>query len=196
MSVSCAWHSRCWLRAVMKSACLAIVIVAASSLPAHAGYLGLGIGSAPAVNEDRDQLSADGRSGKLILGSRWSTVSVEGALGGYSVVRRLDPSRSAEAFGDVYQASAALKLNLPLGNGFEAFARVGLAHTWLRGRVDEANASGNGKLFGAGFEYRLSFIASASVFVDYQYNTTRLEGDRMEMDASYRMWSLGATFGL
>jgi hypothetical protein len=105
-------------------------------------------------------------------------------------------------FGDAYQASAALKLNLPLGNNFEAFGRAGLHHTWISPEVDGNEVSGNGLLVGAGFEYRLNLlVGQGSIFVDYQYNRVKLEGEERFMagqalDSSYRMWTMGLTVGL
>src|SRR4051812_209393 len=106
-----------------RASLLAVILVAASSSIASAGgYIGLGIGTAPAVGSDVtsiDTLPSDGRSGKLLLGTRWGRISAEGAI------QKFDMTYS------VYQASAAGKLNFPLGNGFEAFGRFGLQHTWM-----------------------------------------------------------------
>jgi opacity protein-like surface antigen len=182
----------------MTRACLAAVMfVAATSSVAAAGtYLGLGIGTGPAINDSADRLHPDGRSGRLLVGTRFGQVSAEGSIGRYGLA--FDQSGGILPFGTAYQASAALKVSLPLGNNFEAFGRGGLQHTWLSAKSSELDSSGNGYLLGAGFEYRLNLVlGQGSIFVDYQYNKTKLENDHIPFgDTSARMWTLGLTVGI
>lgn len=186
------------LNAHMKRAALAVILLAMSSGVASAGgYLGLGIGTAPAVSTgiEGQVVSPDGRSARLMLGSRFGQFSVEGALGGFDAV--LSDSRGAIAY-DVYQASIAGKLSLPLGNNFEAFGRVGLQKSWWTTERPELEVGGSGLLFGAGFEYRIKTVAGqGSVFVDYQYSSAELKAERSTLgDTSMRMWTLGLTIGI
>lgn len=179
----------------MKRALLAAtVLVSLTGVTATAsagGYLGLALGTQPAVNENMNQIGLPlSRSLKLLGGLRFGNVSLEGALNGFTVL--------AGGFErNVYQASAALKLSLPLGNDFEGFGRVGVERTWLNYDDERYDREGDGYLVGAGFEYRLNaIVANASLFVDYTLHRTTLVNTREEVDAISRMWSLGFTIGL
>ena len=177
----------------MKSAFLLATGLLAISTPAVAGgYLGLGLGTQPGVNDDMAAKAAPvGRSLRGLGGVRFGKFSIEGALNGFGVV--------VDNYGDqtVYQFSVAAKYNLPLGNHFEAFGRAGLERTWLSLGDDRYDYAGNGVLIGAGFEYRLDIGRSgASVFVDYTIHHAGLENTRSELDATSRIWSLGFTVGL
>ncbi len=180
----------------MNRALAAVMFLAATSSVASAGtYLGLGIGTAPAISENTDRLSSDGRSGRFLLGMRFARISVEGSVGDYDVL--ISPAGTAMPYGTAYQASAALKASFPLGNNFEAFGRGGVQHTWINADDGVHDVSGSGYLLGAGFEYRLNLLlGQGSIFVDYQYNKAKLEGDRLAFDASTRMWTLGLTLGI
>jgi hypothetical protein len=173
----------------MKCAMLVVTGLAISTPALADGYLGLGIGTQPAVNDEMMNTAVpEGRSARALAGVRFGYVSLEGALNGFSVVANAGDH-------NVYQLSAALKLSLPLGNHFEAFGRAGLERTWLN--LDSGDLSGDGYLFGGGFEYRLSaLIANASVFVDYSYHTATLEDGRRMLDVTSRLWGLGFTVGI
>lgn len=181
----------------MKSALLLATGVLAgisfSAVPASAGaYLGMGLGAQPAVNDDlMATVSPQGRSLRVLAGARYGNVAVEGALNGFGV--------AVHGFGDqtVYQLSAALKLSLPLGSGFEAFGRAGLERTWLRIDDNVNNWMGDGFLAGGGFEYRLNLaVTSASIFVDYTVHHATLANARDTVDETSRIWALGFTVGL
>src|SRR5258706_8600558 len=95
----------------MTRVCLLAVIVAAvgfGSTSAHAGggYLGLGIGTAPSLSDDR--FAPDGRSAKVLIGQRWGQFAVEGAVGGVDLLN----SHS------IVQASAAGQMRPPPGDRF------------------------------------------------------------------------------
>jgi hypothetical protein len=177
----------------MKRACLVATLVLASTpLATAGGYIGIGIGTSPAMTDDSADLNlaADGRSGRLLVGSRWGQISFEGALGKYDV---LSPGR--QPF-ELYQGSIAGKASFPLGNGFEAFGRLGLQRTWLVNPIGSFDKDGNGFLLGGGFEYKFDVAPTRlSLFVDYQYNAANLDGDRGPVDVSSRMWTLGVTLG-
>lgn len=184
----------------MLRAALVVIVVATSGVAHAGGYLGLGIGTSPGMSSDKDQFEADGRSARVFGGSRFGQVSVEGAIGGFGVLQNNSPNPGLNPLGTMYLASAALKASLPLSDGFEVFGKVGVAHTWLSASDKDPtfDASGNGLLLGAGAEYRFkpSFVGSASIFVDYQFNKTGLQGDRFDTSTSYRMWTLGFAVGI
>lgn len=177
----------------MKTALLLAASLTAISTPAWAGgYLGLALGTEPGVSGDLDDLAtANGRSLRGLGGFRFGNIAIEGALNGFGVL-------TGRGEQNVYQLSAAGKLNLPLGNGFEVFGRAGLERTWLSFDDERYDLAGTGFLVGAGFEYRLNLgVTSASVFVDYTIHRAKLEdGQAREVDATTRMWGLGFTVGI
>jgi len=184
----------------MKRAALAIGLLAATAGTASAGtYLGIGIGTLPAVSEDSDRIDSDTRALKGLIGMRWGQWSVEGSIGGNTLVRTAD-NGLINPFGDFYNLGAAAKFNLPLGNNFEAFGRLGVNHLVVRGEDERFNASGNGLQFGAGFEYKLNLgVGAGSIFVDYMINRAAMTGDnddRFEYDLTTRTWMLGLTLGI
>lgn len=176
----------------MKGALLvATGLMAISTTAAAGGYLGLGLGTQPGVNDEMAKTATPvGRSLRGLGGMRFGNFSVEGALDGFDVVT----NRGDQT---VYQASVAAKLNLPLGNDFEAFGRAGLERTWLNLDDDRYNFAGNGFLIGAGFEYRLDIgIRDASLFVDYTIHHANLENTRGKVDETSRIWGLGFIIGI
>jgi hypothetical protein len=175
----------------MNRAALVLALLTASSGVASAGwYAGLGIGTGPEIGSDVGDFEDGGRSGKALVGSRWGNFAVEGALAGYDVI---GPSNNVY---DTWHASIAGKLNLPIGDGFEGFGRVGIQRTWLSPESSDYDVSGTGYLVGAGIEYRLNLAATAaSIWIDYQYSSADLEGMRDNFEYSARMWTLGATIG-
>jgi hypothetical protein len=100
------------------------------------------------------------------------------------------------------QLGLGLKLNLPLGNNFEFFPKLGVQRTWLSPQADNAmleTGAGTGYFLGAGFEYRLNLgVTAASIFVDYQRSSTDFTSDEtmVKWDGSSSMWTLGATISL
>lgn len=177
--------------ALVLAGCLAI------SSPAWAGgYLGVAVGSSPGINDEFVQSEGQpvGRSLRGLAGIRFGHLSLEGALNGFTVLTNNAGEQTA------YQLSGAAKLNLPLGNGFEAFARAGLERTWLN-RSDAVNQAvdlmGDGYLVGGGFEYHLdALIANASLFIDYNVHHATLDSPQMTVDATERIWGLGVLIGL
>lgn len=185
----------------MKRVVLAAALVAAFGGTASAGgtYIGVGVGTIPAVSEDTERLDADSRALKGILGMRWGQWSIEGSIGGNSLTRVSD-RQLVLPLGDFYNLGAAAKFNLPLGNNFEAFGRLGVNHLVVRGDDEKFDASGNGLQVGAGFEYRLNLgVAGGSIFVDYTINRAAMTGDNtenLEYDLTTRTWMLGLTIGI
>ena len=178
---------------LMKRAALALALVAASSSMASAGrYIGIGLGT-NAVYEGSDQLAEDGRSARLLGGMRWGTFSAEAMISRYGLALA---DRSGATPLMAYQLSGAAKLNLPLGDRFEAFGRAGVQHTTTSGDSTTYAAAGNGILLGGGFEYRLNTgIGAGSITVDYQVNKAKLTGERFAFDTVIRQWTLGLTLG-
>jgi hypothetical protein len=184
----------------MKTALLVATGLMTISTTASAGvFLGLGVGGTPGVNDEmsKDVGAPSGRSLRALGGYNFGTIadtgtlSVEGSLGGFGVVAS---NRGDET---MYQISAAARFNLPLGNGFEAFGRLGLERTWLNVGDDRYNWAGNGFLLGAGFAYRLDgLITNAAVFVDYNVHQVTLADTRDQRDMTAGIWALGFTIGL
>lgn len=178
----------------MKSALLVAAVLAGVSATASAGgFVGLGVGAEPAVNDGLMEtgIFPAGRSLRVLGGYRFNNnLSVEGAINGFGV---------ATGRGDqtVYQVAAGAKFNLPLGNDFEAFGRAGLEHTTLDLGDSRYNLGGNGFLVGAGFEYKLNaVIAGAGLFVDYTIHHATLEDARSnQVSETSRIWALGVTYG-
>jgi hypothetical protein len=174
--------------AMTRASLLAVILVAALPSAALAGgYIGLGIGTAPAVNSDKVELVENGRSAKILAGTKLGRFSLEGALHGYDV-----SSYSA------YQLSIAGKFTLPLDDQFGVFGRFGLGKTWLTTENSIYDVDGNGYLLGAGAEYRLDLgVAAGAIWIDYQYNKSQeLAGERNKFDFSSRMWMLGISVGI
>jgi hypothetical protein len=176
----------------MKRALLvATGLLAISSTASAGGYLGLGLGTTPGVNDEMATTATPvGRSLRGLGGIQIGQFAVEGALNGFGVVTNRGDHT-------VYQASVAAKLNLPLGNHFEGFGRAGLERTWLNLDDDRYNFAGDGFLVGAGFEYRLDLgLHNASIFVDYTVHHASLENTRGKVDETSRIWALGFTVGI
>ncbi len=176
---------------------LAVALVAASASAASAGtYLGLGIGTAASPGGDVAAMSSDGnRSGRLILGTRFGRLSIEGAASRYSLF-----NRSLAIPYDGTMLAGALKYSLPLGNNFELFGRGGVQRTWLTTDAQAREWSGNGWLLGAGFEYRLNLgLTGASLFVDYEHSSSTLETSSqmsLKQDATIGLWTAGVTLAI
>lgn len=175
-------------------ALLAAVGCLAISSTASAGpYLGLSLGTSPSMDGKIGSVDADssGRSLRGLIGMRFMNISAEGALNGFDVATTNYGEHTA------YQLSAAVKVSMPIALGFEGFARGGLERTWLSMGNDDLDFSGNGFLLGIGFEYRLDVIlASASVFVDYDYHRVTLSNASDSSGENIGVWALGFTFGI
>src|SRR5687768_10158156 len=108
----------------MKRSLPAIALLLAAPTIAHAEgyYLGLGTGTAPAIEGTMGQQfdGADG-SGRFMLGRRWSNdLALEAAYQGYGLVA---------ATGEPYDGSSLgldLKYHLPLIFGFELYVKGGV----------------------------------------------------------------------
>ena len=169
-----------------------ILLAASTSVASAGGYLGLGIGTPPAVSSDANgKHFSDSRSGRLLGGMRFGHLAVEGSLGRFDLVHRgLESTSTTLGLGAKY--------SLPLGSNFEVFGRGGVQRMWLTTNTYPFDAVGNGPYLGGGFEYRFNVVAtSASAFVDYQWAKSSVTNDHMlTYDQSARMWTLGFTVGL
>lgn len=189
------------LHARMKRPALAVALVTASTGFASAGgYIGLGIGTAPAINVSNEEMhrdfSGDGRSARLIGGFRFGRFAIEGSYGGADHGLQLEPNGTYYPIA-LRQLSLSGKYNLPLSDGFEAYGRLGLQRTSLTLDGDDRfDANGSGLMAGIGMEYRVP-VAGASIWIDYQYSRSSLENDSglTKMDIHSRVWTLGATIG-
>jgi hypothetical protein len=178
------------LHARMKRAVLAMALVTVSSGVASAGgYIGLGVGTGPAIGEDTDagSIEDDGRSARLIGGVRFGRFSIEGGLGGFDARFNADSVR-------LYQLSLSGKFNLPISDGFEAYGRAGIQRTSLNHDNPDIDADGTGLMLGLGMEYVLPLaVTKLSLWIDYQYANASMESSLPAYDVSTRMWTLGAT---
>ena len=179
-------------RAALVATALATGVLTGFSPTASAGgYLGLALGTEPGINDDMAKIATPlGRSLRGLAGLKFGNLSLEGALNGFT----MDVSGIER---NMYQLSGALKLSLPMGNGFEGFGRAGIERTWLNYDDERYDTSGNGFQVGAGFEYRLNAVVSnASLFVDYTIHHATLTNMRGEVDETSRIWGLGFTIGI
>ena len=178
----------------MKTALVLVVgSLAISSTAVAGGYLGLALGTQPGANDDFETKigAPTGRSLRGLAGLRFGNVSIEAALNGFDVL--------APRYGEhtAYQASASLKLNLPIGNDFEVFGRVGAERTRLTLNNNGFDFTGDGLLAGAGIEYRLNAVlANASIFLDYNVHHSTMESVRFNVDDTLRIWAIGFSVGL
>lgn len=178
----------------MKTALVLVVgSLAISSTASAGGYLGLALGTKPAANDDFETKlgTPSGRALRGLAGWRFGNVAVEAALNGFDVL--------APRYGEhtAYQASLSLKLNLPIGNDFEVFGRVGAERTGLKLNDNGFDFTGDGFLAGAGIEYRLNAVlANASIFLDYNFHHSTMESVRFDADQTLRIWSIGFSVGL
>jgi len=174
-------------------ALLAATIAFSVSASASAGvYLGLGFGTKPNVNDAMENVGApSGNSLRGLVGLRVANFSLEGAVNGFNVATQPNGKET------VYQASAALKLSIPIVGPLEGFGRGGLERTWLNMDDDRYNLSGNGFLAAGGLELRLNaVIASMSVFVDYTVHHVNLESAVNKVDSTSQVLGLGLTVGI
>jgi hypothetical protein len=184
----------------MKRVVLAAVVLAATSTVASAGtFVGLGIGTAPATSGDA-MLQEDGRSLRLELGYKFGRFAIEG------IVNHANLDGTAWGYtapGEMSWNNLAVagKYNLPLGDRFEAFGRLGLLRTYLSidgdPRYGSDEYAGTGLMGGAGFEYRINLgAAGGSIFVDYTIAHAGITSPEYMQDSyglTTRVWTLGAT---
>ena len=176
-----------------KCAVLTATLVIAISGPAWAGvYVGLGVGMKPVVNDAMADVAApSGRSLRGLLGLRLANLAVEGGVNRFGVATADGGDQQ------VYQASAALKLSVPLVSHVEGFARGGVERTWLGMGGDHPDLQGDGFLVGGGLELRVNaVIASMSVFVDYTVHHASLDSALTSVDATSQVLGVGVTVGL
>jgi len=170
-----------------------LVCLAISGTASAGGYLGLSLGTQPGANDEFESQIGQptGRSLRGLAGLRFGNVSLEAAINGFDVITVHFGERTA------YQASASLKLNLPIGNDFEVFGRIGAERSWLKLADNGFDFTGDGFVAGGGIEYRLNAVlANASIFLDYNVHHSTLESVRFDVDDTLRIWSFGLTVGL
>lgn len=180
--------------APMTRLALAAVLLAATATSASAGtYVGLGIGTSPATSGDVS-MGENGRSGRLQLGYRVGPLSIEGLAG------RADLARTDGASYEWTTLGVAGRLSHALGGGFEVFGRLGYQGTSIEQPSGYDRFSGQGLMFGGGFEYRLNLlVASGSLFVDYNVERSTLDREgvpTMQYGLTSRVWTLGAILSL
>lgn len=172
----------------MSRTALALVMVAASATTASAGgYVGLGIGTSPAVSSDMSFNESE-RSGRLQLGYRFGHFAIEG-LGSRATV--------VSQYGAPYDWTSlaiAGRVNFELGDRFELLGRIGLQQSSFDLQDSDDDYEGDGLLFGAGVEYRLTVGGiGVSAIVDYTISRSDLTNSSRQgvWDATSRVWTLG-----
>lgn len=170
---------------------LASAVLLAAAAPAAAGpYLGLGVGTAPALG-DQMPFQPSSRSGRLELGQRLGPLAIEGAVAGFELVS----ARAAE-----YRSvslSGGGKLFFNLQGQLDAFVRGGVERTWLTSAGDMTDYSGDGVYYGGGAELRLALpVGATSLWIDYSRHQATLTSGKAEVDGSSGMWTVGLSVGL
>ncbi|HRC58670.1 MAG TPA: hypothetical protein PKU97_22260 [Kofleriaceae bacterium] len=166
-----------------------LLVVAA---PAAAGpYLGLGVGTAPALGEQMQTFAPASRSGRLELGQRLGPLAIEGAVGGFELVTaRAQEVRSVSL-------SGGGKLFFNLQGQLDAFLRGGVERTWITAAADASGYSGDGVYLGGGAELRLALpVGATSLWIDYSRHQSTLRSGTAELEASLGMWTVGLSVGL
>src|SRR5688572_30013321 len=172
-----------------RTAVLALVLVAASASAATAGgFVGLGVGTGAASSGDYS-IDEHGRSGRLMLGYRFGRFSIEGLGTRYGMI-----TPDAHQW-DGTTLGLAGRYNLPLGDKFEAFGRLGLQRTSFSDKNYDTELAGSGFLVGAGFEYRIPLpTMGIGIFVDYTIQRSSISGPGADsLPVTSRLWTLGAT---
>ena len=179
----------------MKTTWLTVAMLAGISAPAMAGvFVGVGIGSESKLQDQSGRFTPSGRSERLQGGYAIplavGRLSIEGAYTGYDLTRG-GPAFSAS------ELWLAGRYNFPIGNGFEVFGRLGVEHTALDTGDPTADASGNGMVGGAGFEFHPQFKLGVdlSAFVDFNYSKTHLDSQRLTGDTSDHLFTAGVSVG-
>lgn len=176
-----------------KCAILATTAILGAPGAASAGiYLGLGIGAQPTVNDAMQDIGAPSSGSRTgVVGLRFANLSLEGAFGGFDMATQRGGDRT------LYQASAALRLSLPVAGPIEAFVRGGLERTWLGMGDDRYDLRGDGFLAGVGVALRLNLaLASVSVLVDYTIHRASLDSQMNQVDLTSRAVGVGLQVGL
>lgn len=170
---------------------------------AHAGggYVSLGIGDATLSGDlaTHFETTEDSSAGRLALGQRLGRFAFEISLYGTDMT-------SVTAVGarqDYSTASLGVagKYYIPVAGNLEAYGKLGLDKTWVVGRADDpaVDYSGRGYNLGAGLEYgfSLSFLAQASIWLDYTTQRFSLHEDvKRDLEGGTQMLSLGLSIGI
>jgi hypothetical protein len=169
-----------------------IAMYAVAATAAHAGpYLGLGVGTAPDMSDEMQGFTPSSRSGRLMLGQRFSVVAVEGAVGGFQLA-----GGARDAQYDAISLSGGGRLNFTLEGPLALFARGGLERTWLKAD-DMPDYRGDGYYGGLGAELRLALpLGETSVWIDYSRHRATLRSGDSEIDADNGVWTVGLSVGI
>ena len=157
------------------------------------GYVAAGVGGGADISGDLGDFRSDGHyNGRLMVGQRFTFVSLEAGLNGYGL-------EGVGAEWDAVSLSGALKLSIPMVLGFELFARAGVERTWLgpSGDLPMQDWAGNGYLIGGGAEYRFDLTPTdLSLWADWTRHDTNLHDGNARADARVDLWTAGLSIAL
>lgn len=176
---------------------MTVAIAATLLAPAAAsagGFVGLGVGPSPNLSGDEvNDLEGSGRTGRLFLGYRIQHFSIEGQLTANSTT---DSLRNQDDYAARHVALYG-KYSHPIGDGFEAFGKVGLVQSSY-GNDDTESLSGGGLGAAAGVELRVNLGISAIAFgLEYGLTSVDLElpnGDESTVRSG--QWMLSVSLGM
>lgn len=170
-----------------------LLAVTAISHTSHAGaFLGLGIGTGTDLGEAR--VAEDGRSlraeGGYAIPVGIGRLAIEGMYQGFDVNTTYNGQMGARSL------AVAGRYNFPLGNGFEAFARMGVQQLALTQGVRQMyDASGKGPIVGAGFELHPGIGMDLAFWVDLTYAKATITGQTYSMDTDAHFFTAGVSVG-
>jgi outer membrane protein W len=170
---------------------------------AHAGgggYVSLGVSDATLSGDlaTHFETNEDSSAGRLALGQRVGRFAFEVAL--YGTDMKSVTGVGAGQDYSTFSLGVAGKYYMPITGKLEGYGKLGLDKTWVAGEADNpaVSYSGRGYNLGAGLEYgfSLSFLAQASVWIDYTVQRMSLtEPVKRDLDGGTQLLSLGLSVG-
>jgi len=173
-------------------ACLgaALAMLGLGSTAVANTYIGLGIGTeAPITGQLGQMVSTDDSThGRLILGSGFGPLALEGSLFGTG----LEGDQSILALG------VDLKYTIGIAGGFGVYLKGGLHRAYLQSEnawLDQYE--GNGYQYGVGAQYRFDLaVSSAALWLDYTRSRFELDDrDAAPLEGTGKLLTIGLSIG-
>jgi hypothetical protein len=158
-------------------------------------YLGLGIGTeAPLTGSMGDSFTTDDSThGRLMIGSRFGRLGIEGSLFGTELGAQ-GMSHTLAALG------VDLKYHIKLSGPLELYLKGGLHRAYLRSDYDAAleDYAGNGHQYGAGIQYRFDLaLTSAALWLDYNRTKFDIDDDAgRRFSGTGKLLTIGLSIGI